>query len=305
MACHSSYRARVQVDERGYAQLCRDVRSQRTVAYNRYLLTRYHAHLNVEVCASVAVVAYLYKYVFKGADSATVTIQRDQAAAAQADAAVPAGGGAAEAQAEKDVLEEWLNVRYTSSSEAAWTAFEFNRTAISPACDALPVHMPNGDTIPVPADAPDVAELLQSNMAKLDHYRFRPPSGAACVSTAKPADYFAPGMRVQRIDDRLPYHQVDEDLRAKERAALESSGLCEDQVRCLHAQAPVAVAVGAPACTGTCSPGCTAHMPSHCHFRLLSRLLATVQRPWRPNPQCHMLPRLCRWTPSCGTISTA
>jgi hypothetical protein len=220
----------LQVDDRGYCQFRRDVRSQRTVSYNRALLCRYHAHINVDVCASVAVVAYLYKYVFKGADSATVTIRQDAAAAGAAGAAADA----AAIQKEIDELEEWLKVRYTSSSEAAWTAFEYHRTAITPSCEALPVHMPNEDMVPMPADAPDVAELLQRNMAKLDHYRFRPPSGAPCIDTARPADYFAAHQRVPRdANGRLPFHQADAQLRQKEREVLQAMGLAEDQVQ-LH-----------------------------------------------------------------------
>ena len=245
----------LQVDDRGYCQFRRDVRSQRTVSYNRELLCRYHAHINVDVCASVAVVAYLYKYVFKGADSATVTIRQENAAAGAAAVAAAGGGAAGVAagagaaagyaaagggggggggggqQEEKDELEEWLKVRYTSSSEAAWTAFEYHRTAITPSCEALPVHMPNEDMVPMPADAPDIAELLRKNMAKLDHYRCRPPSGAPCIDAARPDDYFAAHRRVPRdANGRLPFHQEDVQLRQKEREVLQASGLDEVQV---------------------------------------------------------------------------
>ncbi|XP_008189219.1 ATP-dependent DNA helicase PIF2-like, partial [Acyrthosiphon pisum] len=45
------------------------------VAYNPYLLAKYDAHINVEVCSTVKSVKYLYKYVFKGHDMATVEVQ--------------------------------------------------------------------------------------------------------------------------------------------------------------------------------------------------------------------------------------
>ena len=36
------------------------------VPYNIYLVTKYDAHINVEICTTVTVVKYLYKYVYKG-----------------------------------------------------------------------------------------------------------------------------------------------------------------------------------------------------------------------------------------------
>ena len=45
----------------------------RSVApYNPYLLFKYNAHINVEICSTVSAVKYLYKYVYKGHDRAIV-----------------------------------------------------------------------------------------------------------------------------------------------------------------------------------------------------------------------------------------
>ncbi|XP_025193628.1 uncharacterized protein LOC112593451 [Melanaphis sacchari] len=44
------------------------------VPYNPYLLIKYDAHTNVEVCSTVKSVMYLYKYVYKGHDAATVEV---------------------------------------------------------------------------------------------------------------------------------------------------------------------------------------------------------------------------------------
>jgi hypothetical protein len=38
------------------------------VPYNPYLLLKYNAHINVEICSTVMAVKYLYKYVYKGHD---------------------------------------------------------------------------------------------------------------------------------------------------------------------------------------------------------------------------------------------
>ncbi|GBN52142.1 hypothetical protein AVEN_1229-1 [Araneus ventricosus] len=49
------------------------------VPYNPWLLKKFNAHINVEVCASVKSVKYLYKYVYKGHDVASVKIQKEGA----------------------------------------------------------------------------------------------------------------------------------------------------------------------------------------------------------------------------------
>jgi len=46
------------------------------VSHNVYLLTKYDAHINVEVCNNIRVVKYLFKYVYKRHDRAIVEISR-------------------------------------------------------------------------------------------------------------------------------------------------------------------------------------------------------------------------------------
>ncbi len=44
--------------------------------YNLHLATKYHVHINVEICSSIFAVKYLYKYVYKGPDCATIVVKR-------------------------------------------------------------------------------------------------------------------------------------------------------------------------------------------------------------------------------------
>jgi len=50
------------------------VSNEFVVPYNPYLLAKYDAHINVEVCSTVKSVQYLYKYVYKRHDSATMEL---------------------------------------------------------------------------------------------------------------------------------------------------------------------------------------------------------------------------------------
>jgi hypothetical protein len=46
------------------------------VLYNLHLATKYHVHINMEICSSISAVKYLYKYVYKGPDHATAVVKR-------------------------------------------------------------------------------------------------------------------------------------------------------------------------------------------------------------------------------------
>ena len=47
------------------------------VPHNIFLCTKYNAHINVEVCTTIAVVKYLYKYVYKGHDRARMYLEQN------------------------------------------------------------------------------------------------------------------------------------------------------------------------------------------------------------------------------------
>jgi hypothetical protein len=46
------------------------------IPYNLHLETKYHAHINVEICSSIFAVKYMYKYVYKGTDRAIAVVER-------------------------------------------------------------------------------------------------------------------------------------------------------------------------------------------------------------------------------------
>ncbi|XP_071705086.1 uncharacterized protein [Rutidosis leptorrhynchoides] len=84
-----SYYAETTIDEDGYANYRRrnngvnvtkgksTLDNSFVVPYNRYLLIRYNAHINVEWCNRSLAIKYLFKYLNKGPDRATIVIQEN------------------------------------------------------------------------------------------------------------------------------------------------------------------------------------------------------------------------------------
>ncbi|XP_071739897.1 uncharacterized protein [Rutidosis leptorrhynchoides] len=93
------YNAETTIDEDGYANYRRrnngikvnkgkgTLDNSFVMPYNRYLLLKYNAHINVEWCNQSRAIKYLFKYLNKGHDRATIVIQENLA---------PVNGSAAE-----------------------------------------------------------------------------------------------------------------------------------------------------------------------------------------------------------------
>lgn len=70
--------------------------------YSLLLCKTFNAHINVEYCHSVQANMYICKYINKGSDQATFSLRNPH-----------------------DEVENYLNGRYISTSEAVWRLFEF------------------------------------------------------------------------------------------------------------------------------------------------------------------------------------
>jgi hypothetical protein len=84
------------------------------VPHNVYLLTKYDAHINVEVYNNIRAVKYLFKYVYKGHDHAIVEIS------CQSDNAIERN------VVQANEIKKYFNYRYVSTSEATWRIFKFD-----------------------------------------------------------------------------------------------------------------------------------------------------------------------------------
>lgn len=81
------------------------------VPYNPYLLAKFVAHVNVEICTSITAVKYLYKYVYKGPDRVMAGTEQ---VCTENDS--------------KNIINEitnFVDARYISTSESSWRIFHY------------------------------------------------------------------------------------------------------------------------------------------------------------------------------------
>jgi len=95
------------------------------VLHNVYLLTKYDAHINIEVCNNIRVVKYLFKYVYKGHDRVTVEISRQSNNATEGNVV------------EVDEIKKYLDCCYVSTLEVVWRIFKFDMHERFPAVERL------------------------------------------------------------------------------------------------------------------------------------------------------------------------
>ncbi len=123
------------------------------VPYNPYQCKKFNGHINTEASISIYVVKYLFKYIYKGHDRATVVIEWVEN---------PIDGQ----QIERDEIQEYIDARYVSASEAVWRIFKMKLHGRFPAVQKLQVHLPNQQTVVFSEDA-DLQEVVgKSNIQK-------------------------------------------------------------------------------------------------------------------------------------------
>ena len=107
------------------------VDNRNVVPFNAFLLKKYRAHINVEVCSSIKSVKYIFKYVYKGHDCASIEVTNN---------ALPNDG---QNQHNHDEIRNYLGCRYVSPPEAVWRLFEFKLHATSHTVYRLAIHLEN------------------------------------------------------------------------------------------------------------------------------------------------------------------
>ncbi|GES85174.1 transcriptional factor B3 [Rhizophagus clarus] len=108
------------------------------VPHNVNLITKYNAHINVEICSSILSIKYLYKYVYKGHDRATITLfQSDHNNIQQT----------LEQTELIDEIKIYLDARYVSASESIWRIFHYRMHGRASKVQKLAVHLPDHQSV--------------------------------------------------------------------------------------------------------------------------------------------------------------
>jgi len=103
------------------------------VPYNRTLLLKYNAHINVEWCNQYRSIKYLFKYVNKGHDRVTANFY---------------SGGSKNGKADcYDEIKVYYDCRYLSACEAAWRIYSFDIHFREPSVERLNYHLENEHSI--------------------------------------------------------------------------------------------------------------------------------------------------------------
>ncbi|CAN1777377.1 ATP-dependent DNA helicase PIF1 [Linum perenne] len=113
------------------------------VPYNRYLLLRFDAHINVEFCNKSRAIKYLFKYINKPPDRAKAAVIGNQI----------------------DEIKAFMDCRYITPGEACWRLFKFDLYANSPAVRRLSYHLP-GEQIVYSNENSSIDRLLDSELAQ-------------------------------------------------------------------------------------------------------------------------------------------
>ncbi|XP_076943656.1 uncharacterized protein LOC143613971 [Bidens hawaiensis] len=124
------------------------------VPYNKILLRKYQAHINVEWCNQEGSIKYLFKYINKGPDRATISLVQNNSPDNEDPYA--------------DEIKAFYDCRYLSACEAAWRIFAFDVHYRVPAITRLPFHL-HGQQQVIYGPEEDIEDVLTkpSNAASM------------------------------------------------------------------------------------------------------------------------------------------
>ncbi|XP_017239622.2 uncharacterized protein LOC108212408 [Daucus carota subsp. sativus] len=94
--------------------------NRHVVPYNRGLLVKYQAHVNVKRCNRSQSIKYLFEYIGKGPDKATVVMECSDGRSHGVNAST-----SAPQENHVDEVKNYLSCSYVSSAESCWRIFEF------------------------------------------------------------------------------------------------------------------------------------------------------------------------------------
>ena len=119
------------------------------IPYNPYLIQKYNAHINVEVCSSILAIKYLYKYIYKGHDKASFKLKEQ----------------AKRVKNLNDEYERYYDALYISSSESCWKMLKYRMHSKKPAVQIQRIHLPDMQNIYY-KPTQTIEEIIQDENAK-------------------------------------------------------------------------------------------------------------------------------------------
>ncbi|XP_076888979.1 uncharacterized protein LOC143539586 [Bidens hawaiensis] len=124
------------------------------VPYNKILLRKYQAYINVEWCNQEGSIKYLFKYINKGPDRATISLVQNNSPDNE--------------DPNADEIKAFYNCRYLSACEAVWRIFAFDVHYRVPAVTRLPFHLPGQQQV-IYGPEEDIEDVLTkpSNAASM------------------------------------------------------------------------------------------------------------------------------------------
>ncbi|XP_031252702.1 uncharacterized protein LOC116110618 [Pistacia vera] len=107
------------------------------ISYNKNLLVKFDAHINIKIGNKHRSIKYLFKYVNKGPNRTKVSMEIENNGQQK---------NQCEILQDKDEIKAYMDYRYISSMEACWRIFNFDMYYREPAIERLPFHLENEQT---------------------------------------------------------------------------------------------------------------------------------------------------------------
>ncbi|KAK9053689.1 hypothetical protein SSX86_024763 [Deinandra increscens subsp. villosa] len=123
-----------------------DIDTRFVVPYNKFLLKKYQAHINVEWCNQGNAIKYLFKYINKGPDRTTLKLQ-------------PYDSNNQPLKS-IDEIKLYYDCRYVSACEASWRIYAFDVHHRYPSVTRLPFHLPGQQNV-IFGEEDDIDDVLE------------------------------------------------------------------------------------------------------------------------------------------------
>ena len=146
------------------------VDNRNVVPYNKFLCSKFGAHINVEICNSVKAVKYLYKYVYKGHDKVIAEIKTQTynlvmptTTGSLTDPLTNVPTTTTDSKQTIDEISSYVDARYVSASESIWRILGFPLHDEYPKVFPLAIHLPDQQVVTFGPDD-ELSNVINKNM---------------------------------------------------------------------------------------------------------------------------------------------